>query len=187
MSTNTPIQNSPYESQGYKLALTAERIEVLLQALDVADVAEYITGTTLADLHGIINAIKEWDTSDDNLSVKEQLLNIYTKMLNKAEDALSKSNEAHNIADEAFTMADDADSKLSATKRSILGDMVNEALAITNSIKYYDNADIIPSSQDLFKFEIDEDTNTAFISISDYFSCHFARFSDVFRIFYIKN
>ena len=85
MSTNTPIQNTPYETQGYEIKLTAERIEALLRALDTADAAEELTGSTLEDLNAIIGAIKDWDTSDDDLSVKEQLINIYTKMLSEEE------------------------------------------------------------------------------------------------------
>ncbi len=100
MATNTPIQYTPYETQGHELKLTAERIEALLIALDISDIAETITKKTLEDLNAIINTIKDWDDSDDDLSVKEQLINIYTKMLSEEEtDNVIDKTDINNTND----------------------------------------------------------------------------------------
>ena len=80
MTTNTNIKYTPSEREQYKIELAAERINALLKVLDA-------TGgdKTLEELNAIIETIKDWDDSDDSLSVKEQLLNIYNSMLSEVE------------------------------------------------------------------------------------------------------
>lgn len=81
MVTNTNIKYTPSERELYKIELAAERINALLKTLDTTDG----NNKTLEDLNAIIETIKDWDNSDDSLSVKEQLLNIYNSMLSEDE------------------------------------------------------------------------------------------------------
>lgn len=81
MVTNTNIKYTPSERELYKIELAAERINALLKTLDTTDG----NNKTLEDLNAIIETIKDWDSSDDSLGVKEQLLNIYNSMLSEDE------------------------------------------------------------------------------------------------------
>jgi hypothetical protein len=80
MTTNTNIKYTPSKNELYKLELAAERINALLKTLDTTG-----NNKTLEELNAIVETIKDWDYSDDSLSVKEQLLNIYNSMLSEEE------------------------------------------------------------------------------------------------------
>lgn len=99
METNTNIKYTPSERELYKIELAAERINTLLKALDAANGSEYITDKTLEDLNAIIQTIIEWDTSDNSLGVKEQLLNIYNSMLSVEAFEEYKTEIEDDIAD----------------------------------------------------------------------------------------
>lgn len=85
MATNTPIKYSPYEKEGYKIDLSAEQIESALKTINLAIATGQLDDKTLQDINAIIQTVVEWDISDDSLSVKEQLINIYNSMLSQDE------------------------------------------------------------------------------------------------------
>ena len=85
-----------------------------------------------------------------------------------AQEALDTANRALETANEANGIAYSAIDCLTGVSPSVLGDTANEAKSIaeeaktvTDTIKYYGDVNVIPSDQDLFNFNTNENSRTA--------------------------